>query len=74
MGETKLFGENKEKFYGEGGIGFGRKGSNFKDRTTRFIEKATEMTALESMWFIGKKQIILLLGIVDHKSLYCGRP
>lgn len=32
MGETKLFGENKEKFYGENGIGcgFGRKVSVLK--------------------------------------------
>lgn len=32
-----------------------KKGISFKDRTARFIEKATEMKTLESMWFIWEE-------------------
>lgn len=32
-----------------------KKGNNFKDRTSGCIEKATEMKALENMWFIWEE-------------------
>lgn len=73
-------GKLRKKLCGENEIGykFGRKGSIFKDREARFMEKATEMKALESLCLYGKKQLILLLGsiqgIEDHKSSYCGGP
>lgn len=43
--------ENKEKFYGEDGIGCKcrRKGNMFNNREARFIEEATERKALESV-------------------------
>lgn len=51
MGEAKFWGQNKEKFYGEDGIGyrFRRKG---KDREARFIGEATERRALENVWLL----------------------
>lgn len=47
-------GENKEKFYGEDGIGYKcrRKGNMFNDREARFIEEAIERKARESVWLL----------------------